>query len=485
MKNIKLAILALFTLMVSCEDAIEIDQPGILDPETTFQNVDDMQRWLNFVYGQMSNNSQIALSSIWTDEVGIGYANGGQGLTNEAEYSFNLTTGSSFASGMWERNYDIINFANRLEEGATFVTPTDDELDQYNDILAQNRAIRAWANFELLTYFSENLKDDSALGVIKVDHVPSVTEQLPRATNGEMFDFIESDLTFAAEHLNSRPNGTFINENFVTALRARMALYRGQYGPAETYAQQLIDQVPLSNRSTYQNIWTDTELGEVIFKLERTTGNALVGANWFSIDHTLSGSPFYEVGRSLFNALDTNDIRYDVIVGPESVIDPNYMTSTDYRNSDKLLINKYPGSESTVRLNDLKIFRVAEMYFIKAEAQIDANNFSGAAQTLNELEVARYATGTAPAVANFGSKQEALQAVLKQRRLEYAFEGYRYVDIKRLGEEAGVDIVRDPRDCEVNDACSLSASSYKLTLPIPAVEISANDAIAGQQNSGY
>ena len=35
------------------------------------------------------------------------------------------------------------------------------------------------------------------------------------------------------------------------------------------------------------------------------TGQTKIGATWASVDATISGSPFYEIGRSLYNTFDT------------------------------------------------------------------------------------------------------------------------------------------------------------------------------------
>jgi hypothetical protein len=69
--------------------------------------------------------------------------------------------------------------------------------------------------------------------------------------------------------------------------------------------------------------------------------------------------------------------------------------------------------------------------------------------------------------------------------MEFAYEGYRFIDLKRLGTLANEGISRDGRDCEINGACSLSVTDYRFALPIPADEINANSAIKGQQNPNY
>jgi hypothetical protein len=476
------SLFAMVFMYTSCEDATDITQPGESDSDTMFQTVEDLKFGLNYVYSAVSNNSQIALSSIWCDEVGIGFANGGQGLSSE--YIFVMNSGSGYASSIWEGNYDLINFSNRLLSAAGRITPLASEEASYNDAIAQAKFLRAYGHFQLLTYFSTDLSDDNALGTILMDHVPSVADKLPRSTNGEVFALINEDLDFAFDNLIDQTNVKYITKRAINSLRARIALYRENYTEAQSYAEQVIAQVPLAARNQYLGIWQDANNNEVIFKLERTTGNSLIGGLWSSVNHTITGSPFYEIGRSLFNQLNSQDIRYSAIVQSTSVIDPNYASSLDFRNTDKLLIGKYPGSEGTPRLNDLKIFRSSEMYFIKAEAQINAGDLIGAATTLQLIREKRFLPASLPVMPVYGTAQDAWADVLKERRIELAFEGHRFIDLKRLGAKANATISRDPKDIEgLNISNIPGINDYRFTLPIPADETAINPNV--QQNPQY
>ena len=85
----------------------------------------------------------------------------------------------------------------------------------------------------------------------------------------------------------------------------------------------------------------------------------------------------------------------------------------------------------------------------------------------------------------YASAQSALTDILKERRIELAFEGHRYIDMKRLGVVANQQFDRDPRDCEAATLCLIPSDDYRLTLPIPATELAANASIRTQQNPGY
>jgi hypothetical protein len=500
MKNYKkiFYFLGLAAMLTACNDAIDIAQPGRLDADAAFENVADLQAGLYGVYDNYDISTEIAFSSIFTDELSIGFDNGGQGL---ADYGFILNPGSVAPASFWTGAYAAINSANRLIEAAASITPEAGEQAQYNQILGEAYFLRALGHFFLQSYYTTDYEDDNALGVIAVDFVPTIDQQLLRNTNGEVFGLIDADLDRANSLMgNDTSDPTFANKDVVLALRARMAAYRGNYTLAASASQTLLDKYGLANRAQYEGVFLDTDNTEVIFKLERTnndtydrqgsTGSAATGgwagARFAFVDATLAGSPYFEMGRSLFNLLDPTDVRYDVNVAPTSLIDPDYAIN-DNPATDILVIQKYPGSEGQPLMNDLKVFRASEMLLIRAEAYADAGSINGAtnstAALLKQLNDARFGTDTALPV--FANETEAFAAILDARRIELAFEGHRYKDLKRLGARANKGVEKDPIDCAFNGACTLSATDFRFTFPLPIVEFNANPGLRAQQNPGY
>lgn len=489
-------IASLIVILFSCSDATEIDQKGRLTEEAAFQTIDDLQSGLLGTYGVLDTSSEIQFNAVFTDELSIGFDNGGQGL-GDGSWGFVLNNVSTAPNVLWAGFYSALNNVNILIEAANNYEVQDGEQVEYNNILGQALAIRAAVHHLVMTYFSPDLTDDSALAGILLDYVPTPSDQPLRNTNGEFYALIESDLIMAANLITEDLGNTFITDDFVTAMRARVAAYKEDYAVAEPFAASLLDKYPLANRAEYEAMFLDADESENIFKLERTigdnydgqgaTGSAAAGgwagANFAFVDATLGGSPYFEMGRVVFNQLDPDDIRYTVNISPTSVVDPNYTTSANALQSDILVIQKYVGSENQPLMNDLKIFRSSEMLFIMAEARAQNSDFQGAAQLIKQLRDARF--GTDQPLPTYGSQQEAFAGILAERQIELVYEGHRYKDLKRLGVKAGVGIQRDAVDCSLNGACTLPASDFRFTLPIPRVEISGNPEIATQQNPGY
>ncbi len=495
MKNINKIFLFVLTtfFFIGCKNATDIDQVGRLGAEQAFQTVSDLQLGLLGAYDQFDTTPEIQFNAMFTDELSIGFDNGGQGLS-DGSWGFVLNASSSASVALWNNYYSALNAVNRVLEALATITPEPGEEAAYHEIHGQLLALRAFAHFQLVSYLSPDYTDDSSLGAIIVDFVPTIDQNLPRNTTGEVFAHITNDLDVAANLLSAGSDPAVINEDFVMALRARMAAYRGQYTMANTYATALLAKYPIANRLQYRAMYTDTDNTEVIFKFARTVGDnydgqgstgsgfagGWAGANFAFVSATYDGSPYMEMGRAVFNMLSTSDIRYTVNIDPSSLIDPDYLVNQDPA-TDVLVIRKYPGKDGQPLMNDLKVFRSSEMLLIKAEALADANDLAGAAALLDQLNDARF--GSDQAELTFANQTEAFGAILDARRIELVFEGHRYKDLKRLGSRGNKNVDRDVVDCAINGACELSSSDYRFTMPVPIIELDANPNV--QQNPNY
>jgi hypothetical protein len=494
-KNIRLLYFVIASFAItSCDDAIDIVQPSELLPELTYTNVADLQLGLNGVYGAIPGESEILFTSLFTDEATIGRNNGGQGTDGELAFLLNSNTGDP--ASIWLGYYYAINAANRVLVGADAVLEDLEEgsadIATINDIIAQVRVVRAYSHLKLMSYFCPNLADDNALGVIALDYVPASTDTPARNTAGEVYALINSDLEYADANLvpvtNVLQRKKYITQYAILAIRARMAAYREQYAAAKEYVDTLDTTFNLTPVAAYANMFT-TQLAannEVIFALERVPAPATATIGnfyqfWASVNSTVDGSPFYEVGRALFNLYDATDIRRTVVVDPTAIIAPNYasLTYQQYLQQDVLPVGKYRSSDGAPLNGDILAFRFSEMVLIRAEYYASINDLTNVAAQVNSIRTARgAAVKPAPTTAT-----AAWALILDERRAELAFEGHRYLDIKRIGVKAAKGVERDPQDCSFNNQCSLPASDYRFTLPIPLDELVANPSIV--QNPGY
>ena len=144
----------------SCQDALDITQAGQLQEDDVFTSVANLNDVLNgSVYAQLEPIEEIYFSAVFTDEVKPGFGSGGQEYALHRLFldpssavvgSSSSISGGATSYGIWLNHYRVINRINRLLEGAKKITPQSTaETSQYNSILAQARAIRAYCYLQL------------------------------------------------------------------------------------------------------------------------------------------------------------------------------------------------------------------------------------------------------------------------------------------------------------------------------------------------
>jgi hypothetical protein len=207
--------------------------------------------------------------------------------------------------------------------------------------------------------------------------------------------------------------------------------------------------------------------------LKNLPGEFRVSEEWYFLNNN---NVKFKASSTLADLVNSQDVRRDILFnfsgnngGPS---DPS---------QNLYLINKYSGRPGTPYLNDIKVMRVSEMYLIKAEAQALLNDFDGAALTLKTLRDARLGTSTTQD--SYANLNEAITSILNERRVELAFEGFRYLDVKRLGPIINKGFERNPIDCSSSSTCDLSITDFRFTLPLPLAEINVQPSLT--QNTGY
>ena len=519
MKKLLIYISVLTLGLNSCSnDTLEPFTPGAITEDLATQTSSDLQKLVNSSLSLLTNRNEYVFTSIFTDEAALGSNNGGQGRSgSDGYFVYALNPSSTAPAGIWQSNYFALARINRVIAAAdqvVAITPADQQI--INRYKAESYVLRALAHLKIMAYFSTNLKDDNALAGILGDKVYSALDQPVRTTNGAFYALIHSDLTAALNIYATNTAPTYANASFypsatlARALKARAYAYKGDYVNAELWADQVINSsgITLATPSELGAVFhthTTTANKEVIFKLRRTGQNNSQDTNlhngWVSVANARNGSPFYEVSRSLYQFMvaTPNDARLPITVRPAggttgSLISANPAASTNIRNEDVLVPFKSGGSGATTAAGtfnpDFIQVRLSEMYFIKAEARAFANDFAGVRTALQTIVNNRFTT--APTVALPTSQTAAYKAVLDERRKDLAFEGHRFIDLKRLYSVAGVNqFDRSVLDYGTQywnlpgaDPANFPfANNNKWALPIPQVELNANTSI--QQNPGY
>jgi hypothetical protein len=128
---------------------------------------------------------------------------------------------------------------------------------------------------------------------------------------------------------------------------------------------------------------------------------------------------------------------------------------------------KFLGKTGTLYMDNVPVIRSSELYLIRAEA--NARGGLDEAKAREDVNKIRVRAGLTEVDATL-SGTALVNEILLQRRIELAFEGQRWFDLKRLGR----DVVK---------TTTIAYTDARILAPIPNSEILVNPNLV--QNAGY
>lgn len=387
----------------------------------------------------------------------------------------------------WGSSYVAINRANLILKalpGSSAPQATKDAIE------GQCLFLRGLLYFDLMkayAYFPRAVVASQNVGGVPlllegVDDLPKVT--LPsRASIDECYAQIAKDLDGAITKLTNN-NSTYRAPFFATkgaaqALAARVALYTGRWADALKFANDAIASGVgrFQTNAQYLAAWRAASHPESMFELSYQT-NENIGVNVsLQTSFTTLRDPGNRATTAGFGDLvptatlltDLGVTRTgDVVTRGNDVRALLYELGTTGRGPAEVECTKFIGRSATVNLDNVPVIRISEMYLIRAEANYELGN---AAAALTDLNAIRTRAGLTAATATELSGTALLNEIMRQRRIEFAFEGHRFFDLKRRG----LDIVKSPR--------TIAFTDFVLLARIPTGEISLNPNL--KQNFGY
>ena len=148
-----------------------------------------------------------------------------------------------------------------------------------------------------------------------------------------------------------------------------------------------------------------------------------------------------------------------------------YELGTTGRGTAFIETTKFLGKNGTINLDNVPVIRISEVYLNRAEANYYLGNTAAALADVNTI---RTRSGLPARTAAELTGAPLLAEILRQRRLEFAFEGQRWFDLKRTGQ----NIVK-----ATAQGGGLAYTDFRILANIPVNELSTNKSI--KQNFGY
>lgn len=422
----------------------------------------------------------------------------------------------------WLQSYKIIYSANTALSIASQKAELTAE-DKY--LMGEAWFLKAFLVHSLARLYCEPYDPERAseqMGVIlRYDNLDA--DQKGRESLEKTYSYILECLKNAEDCFKEGSSSRSSNKAFaslaaVYALYCRVYLYMGNWTECIRYAEsalaesggEVVSAADMLNRQDYSAGFIDTGYYSATYNYPETiwcckftsTDDQLTGSIASMIYNSNGGGTWGEEGysKSLLDEMGgygTNAFKADV---------RSTFVQAPYKKNglDLYGCTKFSGQDGSKTNNSPALLRVSEVYLNRAEAYAHLDQETQALADLNKIRENRLnpeSTGVTLDefkydASDVGAAGGIFNLVMKERRIEFAFEAMRFFDLRRNH----MDIIRDywgfhtntyvNGDDSLGEKPALNADGVttawdydRLTLPIPAQERSNNPLC--EQNPGY
>jgi starch-binding outer membrane protein, SusD/RagB family len=449
----QLFLLFLISVFSSCKKFVEADLPRTSVSSSQLFTSD--QGAISAVAGLYSQMSQLNLlmtnggATIYAGLSADELYNTSPNASYDAFRSNSLSSSESILqSRFWNSSYKTIYQANAILEGLQ--SSTSLSLATKNQLRGEMLFVRAFHYFYLVNFFGD------VPYLTSTDYRINATS--PRTLVATIYSFIVTDLKEAQSLLlDSYPANSKGRPNkwTVTMMLARVYLYQKDWSNSELQATAILNSGLYSLSASLSTAFLASS-PEVIFQLQRDNNNTAEG--FTLVPSSATARPLLSIAPNLINAFESGDNRKTAWLQKNVVGGQNYYFPYKYKLRTRTPINEY-----------LTVFRLAEIYLIRAEARANQNNLSGAQDDINAI---RNRAGLQNI--SLTDLPSVLAAIEHERQTELFVEwGHRWFDLKRTGRADAV--------------LSIAKGSYWQSTdqlyPIPLSELQKNPFLT--QNPGY
>ncbi|SHM80983.1 Starch-binding associating with outer membrane [Chitinophaga jiangningensis] len=378
-----------------------------------------------------------------------------------------------FSNEFYRGAYQIIVGVNATLEGiatfkkTSFSSSTEADKNKVLYAEGENHFLRACTYFNLIRVYGKPYYQDAANSPgVGIKTSSSLTDMPAPASVKAVYDYIISELQLAAQQMKTPVTKTnsFASTAAAWALLSRVYLYMGGSlaQPNASFNDSVITYVDstlnysggkyaLIQGADYQKLFADDETGtlgramfasnkEIIFAFDNATGTTRLGL-LYNYDAQYDGGGTFLPGEEFLHLLQDGDIRKTFLR-----INP----ANGRKETTKLLVLY---AQLLTHAPNIYL-RVGEQYLNRAEAYAKLGNYAAARA---DLQLIHTRAGLPATDLNAITDKELLPAILKERRLELAFEGHAGYDFFRNGlpmirlaaDNNGQQLVIQPDDPKV------------------------------------
>lgn len=379
----------------------------------------------------------------------------------------------------WQSLYAVINGANEVIDKLKPLEGKGDE--KIESMLGQSYTIRAYMYYWLINLYQHPYqwnKDKPGIPIYTEDEI-----RLERVPVKEVYDQILADIDKGYKLLKGKKSQSKseLNEYAAAAIYANVLAFVNDYPKQwEEVAKYAVEATKggklISTEDEFMSGFNDLGMSEAIWGADiDSENNTFYGSYMSNMDPYAPGyggdlGAYKMISSDLYGKIADNDVRkkwFGIEIKKED--DPHY-TMQQYVQHKFMDVSTTKTGD--VFCSDYIFFRVAEMYFMAAEAYYNNNQPAEAKTMLETVMKTRIPDYTCEK-----SGEELLEEIKIQKRIEMWGEGRRLFDMKRRGEDLD-------RSNGTNHSPSaptkVKAGDKRFIYQIPDAELNANSAIKEQ-----
>jgi hypothetical protein len=419
-------ILLLPLLFVSCgEDFTTLSPISERNAQNFYNTQTDFEVAIAGAYDALQSNGTFGVNYILMLEMRADNGANGGGATGLAASLEHLDTFKEIStagelSRTWNDSYKGIARCNTILSRIDGINFTENSVK--DQIKGEALFIRSLLYYNLAVIFG-NIPE-------QFEEVTSPNVAVNQVSASVIYDHIITDLADAETLLPTTPGDGRAAKYAAAALQGRVQLQAGNASAAVAPLQRVVDSKVYELVPNFSDLWGAANEGNVesIFEVQYISGGLGEGSA-FTDMYTPNG-----VGGGVGGGVSPQNVTDDVIAAFDSTNDERFWATFDTvgQGPDNFWVKKFDSHPSNAfdAPNNWVEIRYAEVLLNLAEAMGEGQ---AAYDLINEV---RNRAGLADiSAASPGSFKDKL---LKERRLEFAFENKRWPDLLRFGKAKSV-----------------------------------------------
>lgn len=357
----------------------------------------------------------------------------GQVTEDPLFYSFSLnhTATQTNTRYFWYISYKIINDCNTVIEAVSKLTDPDAATRQ---LLGECYFLRAYCHFNLVRLFALPYTINKSSPGIILRTATTDPAQKARSTVAEVYQQLVADTKHAAELMDQQRGVAYASKEAAWALLSRVYLYMEDNKNCIDYATKVINsgRFNISSAAAFPGLFANAQGSSATiwcaaFSEKDDYGKFGSIASMIYSDGNSGWGEEY-ASQSIREVMQDHpeDVRWSYIV---PLADDNGQIQK--KNGIEIYyISKFSNQGGSPTLSSPILLRIAEMYLNRAEAEAKSGNTAAA---LKDVDAIRENRGLGQSLYKgvVPKGMTALTTVLKERRIELAFEGQRTYDVYR------------------------------------------------------